>query len=285
MTTSYYADRANVSRLFHLHPDWTQPQLAQATGRSVGWVKKWLKRFREEEAQGLALYEILQGHSRARKHPPASTPPQVVERILALRDQPPEGLRRIPGPKALLYYLPRDPELRASQLPLPRSSRTIYRLLKAAGRIPTRRPRVHEPMERPAPLSHWQLDFKDVGSRPADPDGKRQHVVETFDVVDMGSSVLLEAQVRPDFTAETALSAVVHTFQTYGRPEAITVDRDVRWVGSPQGSDFPAALIRFCACLGIEVEVCAPEHPQENGFVERYNRTNPRRMLGRRSAA
>src|SRR5919108_4711669 len=27
MTTSYYADRANVYRLFHLHPDWTQPQL------------------------------------------------------------------------------------------------------------------------------------------------------------------------------------------------------------------------------------------------------------------
>ena len=40
MTTSYYADRANVYRLFHLHPDWTQPQLAQATGRSLGWVKK-----------------------------------------------------------------------------------------------------------------------------------------------------------------------------------------------------------------------------------------------------
>ena len=228
MTTSYYADRANVYRLFHLHPDWTQPQLAQATGRSLGWVKKWRQRFREEEALGMPLPAILQGHSRARKHPPASTPPQVVERLLALRDQPPEGLHRVPGPKALLYYLPRDPELQASQLPLPRSSRTLYRLLKAAGRIPTRRPRLPQPLERPAALSHWQLDFKDVASVPADPDGKRQHVVETLDVVDMGTSLLLEAQVRPDFTAETALQAVAHTLQTYGRPEALTLDRDVR---------------------------------------------------------
>ena len=30
---------------------------------------------------------------------------------------------------------------------------------------------------------------------------------------------------------------------------------------------------RFCACLGIQVHVCASHHPQENGFVERYHRT------------
>ena len=38
MTTSYYADRVNVYRLHQLHPDWTQPQLAQATGRSLGYA-------------------------------------------------------------------------------------------------------------------------------------------------------------------------------------------------------------------------------------------------------
>jgi transposase InsO family protein len=110
-------------------------------------------------------------------------------------------------------------------------------------------------------------------------------VVETLNILDTGTSVLLDAHVRADFTAETALEALALTLAKYGSPKLITLDRDTRWVGSPAGSDFPAALIRFCACLGIEVTVCAPEHPQENGFVERYNRTNPRRVPGRRSAA
>src|SRR6266851_8194559 len=92
-------------------------------------------------------------------------------------------------------------------------------------------------------------------------------------LIDTGPSVLLDAHVRSDFTAETALEALTETLRTYGRPKGITLDRDARWVGSPQGSDFPAALLRFGACLGIEIHICDPHHPQQNGFVERYNRT------------
>lgn len=79
--------------------------------------------------------------------------------------------------------------------------------------------------------------------------------------------------MRSDFTAETALAAIASTLLKYGRPVRSTLDRDPRWVGAPAGSDFPAALIRFGACLGIQVHICAPHHPQENAFVERYHRT------------
>ena len=48
--------------------------------------------------------------------------------LLEIRDHPPEGLQRIPGPKAIRYYLERDPTLQAQGLPLPRSSRTIWRI-------------------------------------------------------------------------------------------------------------------------------------------------------------
>ena len=278
MLLSYYAARANLYYLWLLHPDWHHARFAQALGASLGWVKKWLKRLREEQAQGLALETIWQGHSRVRKHPPAQTSAVAVERILAIRDQPPEGLRRVPGQDAIQYYLERDPLLRFFQVPVP-SCRTVYRVLKTHQRIPERRPPVHEPVERPAPMTVWQIDFKDVSSVGADPDGKRQHVVETLNIIDTGTSVLLDAHVRSDFTAETALEALASTLATYGCPTRITLDRDPRWVGSPSGSDFPAALVRFGACLGIDIDICAPHHPQQNGFVERYNRTYQQECL------
>ena len=276
MTTSYYADRENLYHLYQRHPSWTQPQLAHALGRSTDWVKKWLKRFREAHTQNTPLPEVFKGLSRARKQPPAKTDPFIVERILEIRAHPPEGLRRTPGPKAIQYYLARDPTLGLFANSIPRSSRTIYRYLKEHGCIQERPVRHHEPMERPPALQCWQLDFKDVSSAradPSDPFPKQQHQVQTYDAVDMGTSILLDAQVRPDLTAETALGCVVQSLQQYGRPASITVDRDTRWVGSPQGSDFPSALHRFCACLGIELKVCDPHHPQQNCFVERYHRT------------
>jgi hypothetical protein len=49
-------------------------------------------------------------------------------------------------------------------------------------------------------MRSWQIDFKDVTSVPAESGGKQQHVVETFNVVDVGTSVALEAVVRDDFT-------------------------------------------------------------------------------------
>jgi transposase InsO family protein len=272
MPLSYYAARANLYYLWHHHPHWSHAQFAAAVGCSMSWVAKWLTRLRDELSAGVPLEQVLQGHSRARKTPPTSTQPVVVEQILAVRDQPPEGLRRVPGQEAIRYYLQRDPLLQFFQLPVP-SCKTIYRILKAHARIAQPGKALHQPCERPAPMTSWQLDFTDVSSVPADPDGKRQHVVETLNIIDTGTSLLLDAHVRSDFTAETALQALALTLVKYGCPRALTLDRDPRWVGSPQGSDFPAALLRFGACLGIEIQVCDPHQPQQNAFVERYHRT------------
>ena len=272
MPIAYYAARANLYYLWQQHPDWSHAQFAAALGCSQKWVEKWLKRLREELAAGERLEHVLQGHSRARKTPSPTTHPLVVETILSIRDQPPEGLRRVPGQEAIHYYLERDPLLQFFQVPVP-SCKTIYRLLKAHERIAERGKLLHQPWERPAPMTCWQIDFKDGSLVPADPDGKRQHGVETLNIIDMGTSVLLDAHVRSDFTAETALQALALSLAKYGRPKLITLDRDPRWVGSPAGSDFPAALLRFGACLGIEIQVCEPHHPQQNAFVERYHRT------------
>ena len=203
MPISYDAARANLYFLRHQHPSWSQAELAAALKCSKSWVAKWLKRFGEDLASGQRLEQVLQGRSRARKTPPTPTHPLVVEQVLAIRDQPPEGLRRVPGKAPIHSYLQRDPLLQFFQLPVP-SCKTIYRLLKSHQRIPERGQRSHRSWERPAPMTVWQIDFKDVSSVPADPEGKRQHVVETLNIIDMGTSVLLDAHVRSDFTAETA---------------------------------------------------------------------------------
>src|SRR6266700_4614573 len=49
-------------------------------------------------------------------------------------------------------------------------------------------------------------------------EGKQQYVVETLNIIDVGTSVLLVSYVCPDFAAETALQAVAHTFQVYRLP-------------------------------------------------------------------
>ena len=95
MEAVWYADRARLRSLARARADYTVADYAQALGRSASWVKKWLRRLgqapRDDEA-------VLHSRSRARKRPPPSVAPPVVDRILEIRDAPPEHLRRVPGP-------------------------------------------------------------------------------------------------------------------------------------------------------------------------------------------
>jgi len=99
MEAVYYAVRANLRRLMGMHPQWTQSQYAHAVGMSVGWVKKWKKRLQEAEPED---EQVLYSRSRARVHPPERISQRVVDRIIQMREEPPEGLRRTPGPKAIV---------------------------------------------------------------------------------------------------------------------------------------------------------------------------------------
>jgi hypothetical protein len=92
-------------------------------------------------------------------------------------------------------------------------------------------------------------------------------------VVDVGTSIVVEAVVRDDFTHETVLWALTHIFLAHGLPERLPFDRDPRFVGSWSGRDFPSAGMRFLLCLGLDARVCPPQRPDLNAFVERYHRS------------
>jgi hypothetical protein len=160
-------------------------------------------------------------------------------------------------------------------VPLPRSSRTIWKILRRSGCISTARQPKKEPLEQKQPLEEIQADFKEASTVPSSesPEGKRQHIVEICNFIDAGTSVLLSAQVRSDFHAQTALEAVITFLRQMGRPQMLTFDNDPRWVGSHSGRDFPSSLQRFLRCVEIVPNVCPPHRPDKNAYVERYHRS------------
>jgi transposase InsO family protein len=166
-----------------------------------------------------------------------------------------------------------DPEAVALALPLPRSSRTIWQVLRRSGRIEADVPHFHQPLVPPAPLEEVQADFTDIGTVPPDPFGKRQHAVEALLFEDVGSRYVVYSEISSNFHAETALAAVIACLRRTGLIGKLTFDHDPRWVGSPSGRDFPSALIRFLLSVGVTPNLCPPRRPDRKGYVERLIRT------------
>ena len=119
MEVQWQADRAMLRRLMQPQPQWTQHDYADAIGRSVAWVKKWRKRRRAAPPDDAA---VLRSQSPVRKQLPPKLSHAVIDRLLEIRSAPPAPINRIPGPKTIRYYLEQDPDLRAPQLRLPRST-------------------------------------------------------------------------------------------------------------------------------------------------------------------
>ena len=207
--------------------------------------------------------------------------------------EPPENLKRVPGPKAILYYLSRDETLRERGLRLPTSTRTIWQLLDQLGLIERAAPRHRKPLELQEPLQEVQVDFKDVttvGADPTAPTEKRQHLVEVCNFVDAGSSRLLAAQVHEDFHAETAFDAVVQFLREYGLPDLLTLDRDVRWVGSegkrdPTRFSFSAAPVPVVRWRPAQCSSSAPSRTELlRGTLSQNLRQGVHRDLSSRNA-
>ena len=270
MEADWRADRARLRELYQENNHRGIRDFATTLKRSVGWVVKWLKRFRADPDADDSVLD------RQRSQASSCLSQPVMTTILDIRDNPPDNLQRTPGPKAILYYLSKDPNLEGEYLP--GAASTVYRVLKEAGRILTRG-RLREPLERPDPMTLWELDFTDVGTVVPDPEGKKAHAVETLNVVDAGTSILVGCTSREDFNAETALLEGVELVKRAGVVAAVRIDRDPRFVGCPQQGDFPSAFVRFWLCLGVRVIICDPRRPQDKPFVERLNGTYQREFV------
>lgn len=271
MEAQWQADRSALRDLLHSRPDLSLKEIARRLNRSYRWAKDWAKRLATAPPDDL---EVLRSRSRARHTPPEDWNPLVLRRLEQIRLHPPEGLQRIPGPKALRDSLPRDEELPQFGCRLPPSSRTIWKLLKHLGLLADTPIMVHQEEPLCEPREEVPVDYQDPG-RPADPseEGKKQQVVEVLNVVDAGTSVLLAAKVQNDFRARTSLEAVMDVLREHGCPRRFSFDHDPRWVGGPGGWDFPSALLRFLAVVGVQARSCPPHRPENKASVERDHRS------------
>ncbi len=269
MEEEWIVSRSKLREVWLDHPEWSRQKMASEVGHSKSWVKQWLKRIRSAP---LESQEVLRGKSRLPKHPPPPIEPKIVDKILEIRDHPPRQLGRTPGPLTILYYLNRERLLKEAGCKLPHSTRTIWKVLTKHHRICHPLQGVAEPEERPQPGVEWGMDFHDVTTVPAEPEGKQQHVVEILNLVDHGSSAVVASEAAADYNAETALRKLAEILLEQGCPDRIRLDRDTRWVGSWTAKDFPSPMLRFLLCLGIDPRVCPPQRPDKNPFVERYHR-------------
>lgn len=268
MEEDWIAKRSQLRQQLQDHPDWTNQMHADALGMSLSWVKDWKQVFRYAEPED---ERIVMGRARHRRTPLEDYDPDVIDAVLDIRDNPPDYCPRKPGPAVIQYELKK--RFGESGKRFPRSTSTIWRILDAHQRIIRAPKRESEPFERPDPMIHWEIDFTDISSIPADPDGKQQHAAEMLNIVDRGTSILVESTASDHFNTETSILAMTDVFLAEGLPEIITMDRDPRFIGGYQGDDFPSTFMRFLLNLDIQLDICPPRSPEKKPFVERAHRS------------
>lgn len=268
MEEHWIAKRSQLRQLLQDQPQWTNQMYADAVAMSVSWVKDWKRVFRNADPDD---DDVVLGRPRHRRTPLEDYDPDVIEAVLAIRDHPPDYCPRVPGPAVIQYEL--QQRFAGTEKRWPRSTSTLWTILDQHQRIMRSPQREHEPFDRPEPMTHWEIDFTDITSIPADPEGKQQHGVEMFNVVDRGTSILVESTASDDYNTEASIMSMTSVLLAEGLPHTITLDRDPRFIGGYQGDDFPSAFMRFLLCLDIDLDLCPPCRPDLKPFVERVHRT------------
>jgi len=207
--------------------------------------------------------EALAERSRAPKHVPHKTPPEVAELVMEARRAHPGW-----GPKKLKEVL--ETRLQCS---LPSSS-TIGTILVRAGLVEPRRrrPRSSSPGSQSAHLSHalepndlWCIDYKGQ-FRLGD-----QSLCYPLTMTDQVSRYILACDGMAAISDSAAQDASQEVFREHGLPRAMHSDN-----GPPFASVGLAGLTCLSVYwlrLGIRLERSRPAHPQDNGRHERMHRT------------
>jgi putative transposase len=220
--------------------------------RQTGYL--WKQRYALEGADGLAE------RSRAPHRLAHSTPAEIVDQLVALREKHPYW-----GARKLLELLRR----RDAQTAWPAAS-TVTDILKRAGLVRSPRRRRHAvPPAQPfaavnEPNDTWCIDFKGW-FRTAN--GER---CDPLTVTDAHSRYILALKIMPE-RSQPVREAVDALFAEYGLPHAMRSDNGVPFASNGAGG--LSKLSVHWAKLGIRLERITPGQPQQNGRHERMHAT------------
>lgn len=237
-----------------LHDEWTMTELAARyhISRKTGY--KWVGRYEEDPAHGLAE------RSRAPRIHGRAMADDVRAAVVAVRRAHPHW-----GPKKLRAILTK----RQPQATWPAAS-TMGDLLRREGLSqPRRRPRYLVPLTQPlaaatAPNDVWTADFKGWFRTG---DGTR---CDPLTVADACSRFVLCCHIVPP-SEQGVRPWFERAFRDHGLPRALRTDN-----GSPFATSGPGRLSHLAVWwlkLGIRLDRIDPGHPEQNGRHERFHLT------------
>jgi len=240
-------------------------ELAATHGVHRSWIYKLLARYK---AGG---YGALERRSRAPRSCPSRTSAEMVEAIVALREQL-EAEGHDCGAATIAFHLAE----RFEQVP---SVSTIWRVLKREGLVvsqPQKRPRsslIRFEAELPnemwqADVTHWTL----AGAGHA----------EILNMLDDHSRLFLASRAFPTVKAADVVDVFRMAIALHGAPASLLCDNGAVFTATPRGGK--VLLQVELERLGIAAKNSRPYHPQTCGKVERLHQTL-KRYLSRQAPA
>jgi putative transposase len=129
-------------------------------------------------------------------------------------------------------------------------------------RVPSR---LRQPLAAPDRLNQiWALDFMAdtlYGWRP----------FRTLNVIDEGNREALGIEVATSIPAQRVIRVLEQLIEIHGKPSALRVDNGSELTSS--------AFTEWCEAQGIELRFIQPGKPDQNAFIERFNRTYRNEVL------
>ena len=152
------ADRARLRKRLYEHPAWPRQEYADLIGRSLGWVKKWMKRLREAAPTDEAVEResLLYPQAPTASHQPGSHRAHFGDQRSPTRELTAHA--RSSGDPLLASAAISRSGLQAASSRARRAR--VFQILTQHGRIAHQPRRERVPMERPGPLAYWHLDWQ-----------------------------------------------------------------------------------------------------------------------------